>query len=111
MDGGSTVTTTRYDVEGLTCGDCLAQVLEHVHDVAGVTQVKVDLVRDGSSSVTVTSRPHVGLGQVRDAVGEAGFALTGARTRIRGRTPAPPVDDHEARHGSTGATDAGGARS
>ncbi len=104
------MTTTRYDVKGLTCGDCLAQVLEHVHDVAGVTQVTVDLVRDGSSWVTVTSRSYVGLGQVRDAVGEAGFALTGTRTRIRERTPAPPVDDHEVRHGSSGGTEAGGAR-
>ena len=111
MDGGWTVTTTRYDVDGLTCGDCLAQVLEHVHDVAGVTQVTVDLVRDGSSSLTVTSRAHVGLGQVRDAVGEAGFALTGARTRIRERAAAPPVDDQAAGHRSSDDTEDGGIRS
>ncbi|MHB1490391.1 MAG: heavy-metal-associated domain-containing protein [Cellulomonas sp.] len=105
------MTTTRYDVEGLTCGDCLAQVLEHVHDVAGVTRVRVDLVTDGSSSVTVTSRPQVGIGQVRDAVGEAGFELSVARTRIRERAAAPPVDDQAAGHRSSHDTEDGGIRS
>ena len=105
------MTTTRYDVEGLTRGDCLAQVLEHVHDVAGVTRVRVDLVRDGSSSVTVTSRPQVGIGQVRDAVGESGFKLSVARTRIRERAAAPPVDDQAAGHRSSDDTEDGGIRS
>lgn len=105
------MTTTRYAVEGLTCGDCIAEVLEHVHDVAGVTWVRVDLVRDGSSPVTVTSRTGVGIGKVRDAVGEAGFDLTGARTRIRERAAPPPVDDQAAGHGSSDDTEGGGVRS
>ena len=104
----TTMTTTRYAVDGLTCGDCIAEVLEHVHDVAGVTRVSVDLVRDGSSRVTVTSRPQVRIEQVRDAVGEAGFDLTGARTRIRGRAAAPPVEGRAAGHGLSDDTEGGG---
>lgn len=69
--------TTIYAVAGLTCGDCLAEVMERVRALEGVTRVAVDLVRDGPSPVEVTSVLPVGIGSVRDAVGEAGFDLTG----------------------------------
>jgi copper chaperone CopZ len=71
------VATTIYAVAGLTCGDCLAEVMERVRALVGVTGVAVDLVGDGPSPVMVTSVPPVGIATVRDAVGAAGFDLTG----------------------------------
>lgn len=74
------MTTTSYEVAGLTCGACIAEVMEHVRALAGVTGVAVELVRDGPSPVVVTAGPSVGIGEVRAAVGEAGFDLTGQWT-------------------------------
>jgi len=74
------MTTTRYAVTGLTCGYCIAEVMEHVRARVGVTGVAVDLVKDGPSPITVTSGPEVVIGQVREALGEAGFDLTGEWT-------------------------------
>ena len=70
------MTTARYTVTGLTCGRCIAEVMEHVRDLVGVTGVGVDLVKDGPSHVMVTSGPAVVIGQIREAVGAAGFDLT-----------------------------------
>lgn len=77
------MTTASYAVTGLTCGHCIAEVMEHVRALAGVTGVAVDLVRDGSSPLVVTSGPAVGIGQVREALGETGFALVGKWTGVR----------------------------
>lgn len=71
------MTTNVYAVAGLTCADCLAEVMERVRALVGVTGVAVDLVTDGPSPVMVTSVPPVGIATVRDAVGAAGFDLTG----------------------------------
>jgi len=71
------MTTARYAVTGLTCGFCVVEVMEHVRDLVGVTGVGVDLVKDGPSHVMVTSGPAVVIGQIREAVGAAGFDLTG----------------------------------
>ena len=69
--------TARYAVTGLTCGYCVAEVMEHVRDLVGVTGVGVDFVKDGPSPVMVTSGPAVVIGQIREAVGAAGLDLTG----------------------------------
>ncbi len=79
------MTTTSYRVAGLTCGACIAEVMEHIRELAGVTGVAVQLVRDGPSSVVVTAGPTVGIGEVRAAVGEAGFDLTGQWTGKSGQ--------------------------
>lgn len=71
------MTTASYAVTGLTCGYCIAEVMEHVRALAGVTGVAVDLVRDGSSPLMVTSGPAVGIGEVRESLAETGFNLTG----------------------------------
>lgn len=74
------MTTASYAVTGMTCGYCIAEVMEHIRDLAGVTGVAIDLVPDGPSPVVVTSGPAVRIASVRDAVGEAGFGLTGEWT-------------------------------
>ena len=40
------MTTARYTVTGLTCGYCIAEVMEHLRDLVGVTGVGVDLTEE-----------------------------------------------------------------
>ena len=67
--------TQSYPVTGMTCGHCVASVTEEIQEIEGVRQVDVDLVADGTSTVTVTSdRPLEGTA-VESAVTEAGYRL------------------------------------
>ncbi|WP_300402562.1 heavy-metal-associated domain-containing protein [Nocardioides sp.] len=65
-------TTSTYTVTGMTCQHCVASVTEEVSDIAGVTDVAVDLT---SGAVTVTSSGPIAEDAVRAAVDEAGYAL------------------------------------
>lgn len=64
--------TSTYTVTGMTCQHCVASVSEEVSEIAGVTEVGVDLA---SGLVTVTSSEPIAEDAVRAAVGEAGYAL------------------------------------
>ena len=66
-----------YRVEGMTCGHCVAAVQTELGALPGVQDVRVDLVPDGISTVTVTGEGTPKLDQVRAAVDEAGYALAG----------------------------------
>ena len=70
-------TTTTYTVSGMTCDHCVAAVTEEVSKLSGVTAVGVDLVAGGESTVTVSSDSPLPEGDVRDAVDEAGYDVTG----------------------------------
>ena len=72
---GSVMTTTTFAVEGLTCGSCLAAVLEQLRALGGVTGAAVDLVVGGRSPVVVTSGAVISAEQVNGAVERAGFVL------------------------------------
>lgn len=61
-----------YVVEGMTCAHCVKSVTEEISEIAGVQGVDVDL---GSGKVVVTSTAPIEVGQVRDAVAEAGYQL------------------------------------
>ncbi|SDD22112.1 Copper chaperone CopZ [Sanguibacter gelidistatuariae] len=67
--------TTAFAVEGLTCGSCLAEVLEQMRTVAGVSGAAIDLVVGGRSPVVVTSGAAMRTDQIRAAVEQAGFVL------------------------------------
>ncbi len=67
-----TSTTATYSVTGMTCGHCVASVTEEVQEVAGVTEVRVDLA---SGDLAVTSERAVTVDAVRAAVEEAGYQL------------------------------------
>jgi copper chaperone len=62
--------TTRYAVQGMTCGHCVSAVTSEVGRIAGVTGVEVDLA---TGSVTVTSEAALDPAAVREAVDEAGY--------------------------------------
>lgn len=65
-------TTNAYTVSGMTCGHCVASVTEEVMEIAGVTDVAVDLA---SGQVTVTSDNPVDPAAVKAAIDEAGYEL------------------------------------
>lgn len=69
-------TTTRYTVTGMTCGHCVSAVTSELTALPGVTDVAVDLVTGGESTVTVTSDAPLAEQAVREAVDEAGYELT-----------------------------------
>lgn len=69
---GTNMTTQTYSVSGLTCGHCEQAVASELKSVDGVTDVAVDLVAGGTSSVTVTSAEPLNEAQVAEALDEAG---------------------------------------
>ncbi len=69
------MTTETVAVTGMTCEHCVASVTEEVSELAGVTDVAVDLVPGGSSSVTVTSDSPIDDQALRAAIAEAGYEV------------------------------------
>jgi copper chaperone CopZ len=67
------VTTTTYRVTGMTCDHCVRAVTTELVMVPGVRSVDVDLAE---GAVTVTSDGPLDLGEVREAIDEAGYALS-----------------------------------
>ena len=66
------MTTHTYDVTGMTCGHCTNAVIHELTALEGVTEVSIDLVAGGASSVTVTSTQPLDDAQVASALDEAG---------------------------------------
>ncbi|HET9499126.1 MAG TPA: heavy-metal-associated domain-containing protein [Marmoricola sp.] len=64
--------TSTYTVTGMTCGHCVASVTEEVREIAGVTEVDVQLE---TGTLTVTG-DGVSDAAVKVAVEEAGYQLT-----------------------------------
>ena len=67
--------TTTYTVRGMTCGHYVNAVTEELLTVMGVTDVAIDLVEGGDSTVSVTSTEPLDVDQVKGAVDEAGYEL------------------------------------
>ncbi|TFD66435.1 heavy-metal-associated domain-containing protein [Cryobacterium ruanii] len=71
-------TTTTYGVDGMTCGHCVASVTEEIGLIAGAESVTVELVKGGTSQVTVTSDVPLDHALVAAATEEAGYQLVAA---------------------------------
>ena len=69
------MSTSTYLVSGMTCGHCVSAVTEELSGIPGVTEVAVDLVADGESTVTVTADAEPSREAVAAAVDEAGYSL------------------------------------
>lgn len=67
--------TTTYTVRGMTCGHCVNAVSEELLTIMGVTDVAIDLVEGGDSTVSVTSTDPLDVDQVKAAVDEAGYEV------------------------------------
>jgi len=74
------MTTSTFLVSSMTCAHCVAAVTEEIARLDGVQDVAVDLVPGGQSAVTVTSATPLSDAAVREAVDEAGYAVTGSAT-------------------------------
>lgn len=64
--------TQSYQVTGMTCDHCASAVTEELKALDGVTDVTVDLVAGGSSTVQVTSARPLDQSEVVAALDEAG---------------------------------------
>lgn len=67
--------TADYLVEGMTCSHCVSSVTEELSDVAGVTEVAVNLASGLPSTVSVTSETPLDDATVSAAIEEAGYTL------------------------------------
>jgi copper chaperone CopZ len=59
-------------VTGMTCGHCAHAVTEELSALAGVTEVSVDLVPGGVSTVAVEAEAEIPADLIRAALSEAG---------------------------------------
>lgn len=66
------MSTQTFPVTGMTCGHCVSAVTSELKEIPGVTEVVVDLVAGGTSSVTVDSEQPLDEAQVAAALDEAG---------------------------------------
>ena len=69
------MTTTQFQVTGMTCGHCEMSVREEVAKIAGVDDIQVSAA---SGSLVVTSATAVDQDAVIAAVDEAGYRATAA---------------------------------
>jgi copper chaperone len=69
------MTTQVFKVSGMTCSHCVASVTEEISEIDGVSEVRIDLVPEGVSEVTVDSAHPLDVGAVQAAVDEAGYDL------------------------------------
>lgn len=67
---------TRFDVTGLTCATCLAELLEQVRSIDKVERAAADLTVGGATRLVLVSVGRVDARAVRSAVESAGFTLT-----------------------------------
>ncbi|MFI7702643.1 heavy-metal-associated domain-containing protein [Nonomuraea sp. NPDC049480] len=66
------MSTATYTVKGMTCGHCVSSVKEEVGEVAGVTNVEVDLA---TGLLTVDSDGPIDTAKIVAAVEEAGYEV------------------------------------
>ena len=72
------MTSTTYQVTGMTCEHCTRAVTEEIESLDGVSAVAVSLVPGGISAVTVTSDAPLAPEAVTAALDEAGaYRLSG----------------------------------
>jgi copper chaperone CopZ len=72
------MTTTTYQVTGMTCAHCAHAVTGELKSLDGVRDVRVDLNPGGESAVTVSSAAPLASEAVAAALDEAGdYQLAG----------------------------------
>ena len=66
------MSTQSFPVTGMTCGHCVNAVSSELKEIPAVTDVSVELVAGGTSTVTVTSDAPIAEADVAAALDEAG---------------------------------------
>jgi len=72
QEGAPTMTSTTYQVQGMTCEHCVSAVRAELVALDGVTGVSVVLNAGGVSEVTITAAATPSTEQVAAALDEAG---------------------------------------
>ena len=72
------MTIQTFPVTGLTCGHCVGAITSELSVLAGVADVQIDLVVDGTSTVRVTADKALTDDEVAVALDEAGDYKLGA---------------------------------
>lgn len=70
-----------YTVQGLTCGSCIAEVMELARTLPGVSGVSIAYSEHDESPMFIESRKVVSLEDVRAALETRGFRVSGAGRR------------------------------
>jgi len=66
------MSTQTFAVTGMTCQHCVGAVTSELSVLAGVTDVKIDLVAEGTSTLRVTADQELSDDEVALALDEAG---------------------------------------
>ncbi|MHB1475729.1 MAG: heavy-metal-associated domain-containing protein [Dermatophilaceae bacterium] len=66
------MSTQTFPVTGLTCGHCVGAITSELKALAGVTDVQIDLVAAGTSTLSVTADKALTDAEVAAALDEAG---------------------------------------
>jgi copper chaperone CopZ len=66
------MSTQTFPVTGLTCGHCVGAISSELSVLAGVQDVHIDLVVDGTSTLRVTADQELSDDEVAVALDEAG---------------------------------------
>ena len=66
------MSTQTFPVTGMTCGHCVSAMSSELKEIPAVTDVSVELVAGGTSTVTVTSDTPIPEADVAAALDEAG---------------------------------------
>ena len=64
--------TQTFPVTGLTCAHCVGAITSEVSAVQGVTDVRIDLVAGGTSTLSVTADKTLTEAELAVALDEAG---------------------------------------
>ncbi|HXD28169.1 MAG TPA: heavy-metal-associated domain-containing protein [Arthrobacter sp.] len=68
---------TTLNIDGMTCGHCVASVTEELTAIEGVTTVDVDLNAGGISTARIESTGPINEATLSEAVAEAGYTVVG----------------------------------
>jgi copper chaperone CopZ len=66
------MSTQTFPVTGLTCGHCVGAVTSELSTLPGVTDVQIDLVGGGTSTLSVTADTALTDSEVAAVLDEAG---------------------------------------
>lgn len=66
---------TDFAVDGMTCNHCVSSVTEELSEVSGVDSVSVNLVENGTSTVSVHSATPLDIPTLEAAIKEAGYTV------------------------------------
>lgn len=71
----SSTLTTEIKISGMTCSHCVASVTEELKEVSGISNIDIILDAQGISTAVLTSTAPLDHAILREAVGEAGYAV------------------------------------